>query len=40
MKQGLYTIAENAPVCANVFRMRLEGDVSAFEIGGTLRKRR
>ena len=30
MKQGLYTIAENAPVCANVFRMRLEGDVSAI----------
>ena len=30
MKQGLYTIAENAPVCANVFRMRLEGDISAI----------
>ena len=29
MKQGIYTILENTPLCGNVFRMRLEGDVSA-----------
>ena len=29
MKQGFYTILENTPLAANVFRMRLGGDASA-----------
>ena len=29
MQQGIFTITENAPLTANVFRMRLAGDTSA-----------
>ena len=34
MKQGLYTIVENTALTRDTYRMRLEGDVSAFEAPG------
>lgn len=34
MKQGLFTIAENTPLTANVYRMRLLGDPSAITSPG------
>jgi len=30
MKQGIYSVRENTPLCRDVFRMRLGGDVSAL----------
>ncbi len=34
MKQGLFTIAEHTPLTETVWRMRLEGDVSAITAAG------
>ena len=34
MKQGYYTVAENTPLAANVFRMRLSGETSAITAPG------
>jgi dihydroorotate dehydrogenase electron transfer subunit len=34
MKQSLFTIAENIPLTSTVYRMRLEGDVSAITAPG------
>ncbi len=34
MKQGLFTIAEHVPLTETVWRMRLEGDVSAITAAG------
>ncbi len=34
MKQGLFTIIENTPLTASVYRMRLKGDTSAITAAG------
>ena len=34
MKQGLYTIAENAPITGSVLRLRLKGDTAALTAPG------
>ena len=34
MKQGLFTIKENLPLTENVYKMKLEGDVSDITCPG------
>ena len=34
MKQGLFTIIENAPLAPGLYRLRMAGDVSAFTVPG------